>query len=120
LKLRIDTIIVLPTPEESGEAMGRNSKLDHSLLRTLAALIGTLPVALAIGIALAWALPLSVPARYVVGSFGVPLVWVVASCRVFLAASGRRAWLEVLGTLVAAGSVALIASVLRTGVPFWA
>lgn len=100
--------------------MRRNWKIDHSKARTFAALIGTLPVALGIGIALAWALPLPVPARYVVGSFGVPLVWVAASCRVFLAGSGKRAWLELLGTLVAAGAVALIASVLRTGIPFWA
>jgi hypothetical protein len=100
--------------------MRRNSKREHSKARTLAALLGTLPVALGVGIALVWALPLPLPARYVVGSFGVPLVWVAACCRVFLATSGKSAWLELLGALIAAGAVALLASVLRTGVPFWA
>jgi hypothetical protein len=38
----------------------------------------------------------------------------------FLAPSGKRVGLELLGTLIAAGTVALIASVLRTGIPFWA
>jgi hypothetical protein len=107
-------------PEDADDALRRNSRLAHSTGRTLAALLGTVPVALGIGIALAWALPLPLPLRYALGSFGVPLIWVAASCRMFLAPSGRRAGLELLGTLIAAGAIALIASVLRAGVPFWA
>jgi hypothetical protein len=111
---------MVPVNEEAVEPPRRRSaKLDHSWARTLAAVVGTLPVALAIGVAFVFALPLALPARYVVGSFGVPLLWVMACCRVFLAGSGKRAWLELLATLIAAGAIALIASILRTSARFW-
>ena len=64
----------------------------HSLARTLAATVGALPVAVALGIVLARELPISTSARFAVGLYGVAPLWVTLACIVFLARSGARAW----------------------------
>jgi hypothetical protein len=72
--------------------VARRQQLNHSTSRTLAALLGSMPVALLIGIALGSALPLRTEARYLIGSYAVVPLWVGLACSVFLAASARRAW----------------------------
>ena len=60
-------------------------------LRVLAAVLGTLPVALVASVCLARFLPLAEATRFAIGiSLSVPL-WVAAMCFVFLARSGWRA-----------------------------
>jgi hypothetical protein len=97
---------------------GRKAKLNHSSSRTLAALVGTIPVALGCGIALTWSLPLGLTERLTVGLFSVFPLWVAFACLVFLARSGRRAWIGLAGALVLCAAIALVASLLRTGTPF--
>jgi hypothetical protein len=81
-------------------------QLNHSTSRTLAALLGSLPVALLLGIALAAALPLGLEQRYLLGSYAVVPLWLGLACSVFLAGSARRAW-AALGLL--SGGAALVA-----------
>jgi hypothetical protein len=83
----------------------RREPLNHSTSRTLAALLGSLPVALLIGIALAAALPLRMDQRYLIGSYSVFPAWVTLACWVLLATSAGRAW----GVL---GLVSVVATVL--------
>lgn len=80
---------------ESGARVPPKHAPDHSTSRTLAALIGTVPAALLLGIALTLALPLPLDQRYLIGSYSVAPAWVALSCCVFLAASAKRAWLLV-------------------------
>jgi hypothetical protein len=80
---------------------------NHSSARTLAALLGTVPVALAFGIVLAQLLPLPVPQPLLIGNFSVFPVWVALSLAVFLAPSGKRAWLG-LGVVSALLGAALV------------
>lgn len=68
--------------------------LNHSLSRTLAATLGSIPLALASGVAVTLTLPLGENERLLVGSYSVFPVWVAVSCWIFLAPSGRRAWLN--------------------------
>lgn len=89
------------------ERRGRR-ELNHSTARTLAALLGTVPVALAFGIVLARVLPLPVPHPYLLGNFSVFPVWVALSLWVFLAPSGKRAWLGLLSVSAGLGVVALL------------
>lgn len=86
--------------------------LNHSSGRTLAAVVGAVPVALALGIALTLALPLPMNERLLLGSYAVAPLWAFVACGVFLAPSGRRAWLWLgvacaLAALVAGTAVAL-------------
>lgn len=75
-------------------------------LRSLAALVGTLPAALFGSVALARFLPLSDDTRFAIGfSLVIPL-WVTAMCLAFLATNGARAWRVCLG--VTAFFVALV------------
>jgi hypothetical protein len=74
----------------------RRGALNHSLARALAALFGTMPVALAFGVVLASALPLPPPTRILFGYFSVFPTWVTLCLRAFLAASALRAWLGLL------------------------
>jgi hypothetical protein len=85
----------------------RGRQLNHSSARTLAALFGTVPVALALGIVLAQVLPLPVPQPLLIGNFSVFPAWVALSLAVFLAPSGKRAWLGlgVVGALLGAALV---------------
>lgn len=80
---------------KAAQRPGRRARreLNHSSARTLAALLGTLPVALASGIVLARLLPLRVPQPLLIGNLSVFPVWVSLSLWVFLAPSGKRAWL---------------------------
>jgi hypothetical protein len=84
----------------------RREQLNHSTSRTLAALLGSLPVALGIGIALAAVLPLRLDQRYLIGSYSVFPVWVALACWLLLASSARRAW----GALGLVSSVAALLS----------
>jgi len=88
-------------------ARGR-ARLDHSASRTVAALLGAFPVALAAGLALAYGLPLPATERYLIGSVVVIPLWSAASLWTFLAPSGRRAWLRL--AIVLAVAVLVIAA----------
>jgi len=85
--------------------------LNHSTSRTLAALLGSLPVALLVGIALAAALPVPLEQRYLIGSYSVVPSWVALACWVLLAPSARRAW----GALGLVSSVAALLSLVGLG-----
>jgi hypothetical protein len=91
------------------ERASRSWQPDHSLSRTLAATVGSVPAALAIGVALAAVLPLRVDQRVLVGSYAVLPVWVGAACCLFLAPTGRRAWSSVLAVVVIASLIAAVA-----------
>jgi hypothetical protein len=94
--------------------MSRERQLSsHSASRTLAALAGSLPVAVALGVALAALLPLRVEQRYLWGSYPVLPLWVVLACRTALAQSARRAWLGLAGVLGAAVLLTLLGHGLR-------
>jgi hypothetical protein len=86
----------------------RREQLNHSLGRTLAALLGSLPVALAIGIALGTVLPLRTEQRYLIGSYSVFPTWVALACWLLLATSAGRAW----GALALVSSLAALLSLL--------
>ena len=93
--------------------MTQRHRLQHSTARTLAALVGSIPVAIAIGVALTAVLPLPIGRRYLVGLYSVFPVWTALCTAAFLASSGRRAWLALLGTGVGAILVASIGLALR-------
>lgn len=95
--------------------VSRKPPVGHSPSRTLAATLGTVPVAFAVGIALGLALPLPVTERYLIGTFAVFPLWVGLSCWTFLARSGRRAWCALLVVLVIAASTAGVAHAVRAG-----
>ncbi|WP_438025469.1 hypothetical protein [Sorangium sp. So ce233] len=61
-------------------------------LRVLAALVGTLPVAVLAGVCLARFAPLSEGARGTLGFALVVPLWAAAMCVAFLARSAARAW----------------------------
>ena len=84
----------------------------HSAGRTLAALIGTLPVALAVALAIAYLLPVPITERYLIGSVTVLPLWTAASCWTFLAPSGRRAWRWLAIALAAAVLVIVVVRML--------
>jgi hypothetical protein len=68
------------------------SRLD-AVLRVLASLAGTLPPAVLSAVCLARFLPFAEETRFIIGfTLAIPL-WVVATCVVFLARSGMRAWI---------------------------
>jgi hypothetical protein len=75
----------------------------HSLARTLAALIGSVPVALGVGLCVALLLPIDASARYLVGSFSVFPLWTGLCLWTLLAADARRAWLHIFGASVVLG-----------------
>jgi hypothetical protein len=91
----------------------QRQRLQHSTARTLAALLGSIPVALAVGVALTAVLPLPLGQRYLIGMYSVFPVWTAACAGAFLASSGRRAWLALLGTGVTAALAASIGFGLR-------
>jgi len=91
----------------------QRQKLQHSTARTLAALLGSMPVAIAVGVALTAVLPLPLEHRYLIGLYSVFPIWTALSVWAFLASSGRRAWLALLGTGAAAALVASIGLGLR-------
>jgi hypothetical protein len=90
----------------------RRNKPNHSLTRTLAAVLGTVPVALTFGLLSSQALPLSPSKRYLIGYFSVFPAWVALSLWVLLAPNGKRAWLglfaasAVLGVALVVGRLA--------------
>jgi hypothetical protein len=81
---------------------------DHSLARTLAATLGALPAALALGLMLAVALPLDANLRYAIGAYAVVPLWCALACLTFLAQSGRRAWALVATLTVVALAVVAV------------
>jgi hypothetical protein len=93
--------------------IARRQQLNHSALRTLAALGGSLPVSLLLGIALAAALPLRLELRYLIGAYSVVPLWAALACCLFLARSAWRAWLW----LALACSLAAGVSWLALGAP---
>lgn len=84
--------------------VSQRQRLNHSSGRTLAALLGTVPVAVGLGLVLTLLLPLGRAERYLIGNYSVFPAWVALSLAVFLAPSAKRAWLVlvVLGLLLAA------------------
>jgi hypothetical protein len=95
----------------------RRLAAEHSAGRTLAALFGSLAAALAIGIALAMALPSTPALRVLLGAYAVFPVWVGLTCRVFLAASARHAWQRLSGLVLVAAIVAICALLFQRGAP---
>ena len=88
--------------------LARQAMLDDALgfstSRTLAALVGSLPVSLLLGVALAAVLPLRLELRYLIGAYSVVPLWAALACGLFLVRNGRRAWLWLaLGSAIAAG-----------------
>jgi hypothetical protein len=75
--------------------------------RVIAALLGTLPVALFAAAALARFLPAPEPVRFAIGYSAMLPLWLAAMCWIAVARSGRRAWL-----LCAAATVLTAALVL--------
>jgi hypothetical protein len=73
--------------------VARRPQLNHSTSRTLAALVGSLPASLLLGIALAAALPVRLELRYLIGAYSVVPLWAGLACCLFLVRSARRAWL---------------------------
>jgi hypothetical protein len=93
------------------------AQLDHSAGRTLAALVGALFAALALGVALAYVVPAPVTERYLIGSVAVLPTWAALCTWLFIAPSGKRAWLRVGALIVAALlAIAIVRGVL--GNPF--
>ena len=97
--------------------MTERAALGHSTSRTIAALLGALPVALAVGMALAYAVPLATTERYLLGTVAVLPLWAGASLWTFLAPSGRRAWGQLAVVLVVAVLV-IVAARLAMPDPF--
>jgi FtsH-binding integral membrane protein len=104
-----------------GVFMAKSSPLQRyrpSLGRTLAALLGCVPVALGLGLCLALWLPIQPSARYLVGSFSVFPAWVGLCLWTLLAADAQRAWLGVVGASVLLGVlIALARGGLALGAP---
>jgi len=74
-------------------------------LRVLASLAGTLPVAVLAAVGLARFLPLAEAGRFTIGfTLAIPF-WVTATCFVFLARSGARAWTICVGASVLLGAL---------------
>lgn len=88
----------------------------HGAGRTLAALVGTAPVALAAGVTLTLALPLPLAWRLLVGPHAVMPLWVALMCAAFLARDGRRAWGRLGVAFAAAALVSAVALALGRGV----
>jgi hypothetical protein len=86
-----------------------------SLARTLAAVLGSVPVALGSGLCLALGLPLEASARYLVGSFSVFPVWAGLCLWTLLAADAKRAWLGVLGASLMLGLLVAMGRSLGAG-----
>lgn len=84
----------------------RRSAPQHSTGRTLAALLGSLPVSMALGLALAVWLPVSVELAYLIGTYSVIPLWVACACLTFLAPSARGAWLWLLSVGLSAALLA--------------
>ncbi|WP_373048396.1 hypothetical protein [Vulgatibacter sp.] len=85
-----------------------NLATDHGLGRTTAALLGSLPAALATSVAMVQLLPFGLELRFMLGFFAFFVLWPAAICVLFLARSGLRAWgLAILLTAAAAGLAAL-------------
>jgi hypothetical protein len=84
----------------------RASDPGHDLARTLAALVGSGPVALAVSIGCVHVLPMPFEWRLLVGSYAAVPIWIALAWRAFLARSGRRAWAG-LGLVFAASLVAI-------------
>ena len=93
----------------------RDDELNHSASRTIAAIVGTIPLTLAVGVALTLILPLPASVRLTIGWYSVFPFWVSAACFVFLARSGRRAWLSLLCASLLASLVAGLALLLGRG-----
>jgi len=91
----------------------QRERLQHSTARTLAALFGSIPVAIAVGVALTAVLPLPLGPRYLIGIYSVFPVWTAACTGAFLARSGRHAWLALLATSAGAAILAIIGFGLR-------
>jgi hypothetical protein len=82
----------------------------HTTAKSLVALLGTIPLALAISVALSLALPLPRAWRVTAGAYLVLPVWVIAACWSFLARDARRAACGVLSALAAAVAIAAAVS----------
>jgi hypothetical protein len=65
---------------------------NHTVARTLAAVVGAPLVAFAVGAAVMAFLPVSGPWSFALGFHVVLPVWVALTCALPLARDGRRAW----------------------------
>ena len=89
--------------------VSQRQRLNHSSSRTLAALLGTVPIAIGLGVALTLLLPLARAERYLIGNYSVFPAWVALSLGVFLAPNARRAWLVLLGLGLLLAAAVLLA-----------
>jgi hypothetical protein len=69
-----------------------SEKMD-GVLRVSAALLGTLPVAVLMAVAVARFLPFTLEARFALGFWLAVALWLTGMCVTFLARHGLRAWL---------------------------
>ncbi len=94
----------------------QRQKLNHSTGRTLAALLGTIPVALGVGVVLTLFLPLARTERFLVGHYSVFPAWTALCLWVFHAPSGKRAWLGILGATAALALLAVVGHATGRGI----
>lgn len=102
--------------------MAKNSskvQLNHSASRVLAATVGTIPVALALGVTLALTLPLPLSLGLTIGSYAVFPIWVAAACCTFLAESAGRAWVSLICIAALASLLSFSVLALEHGVGPW-
>lgn len=74
------------------------TKRINAFLRITAAIVGAGVAAVALSVLLSLMVPLSADARFAVGFFLMPFLWVATMCLGFLFRSGGRAWGLMVGT----------------------
>ena len=85
-----------------------NLATDHGFGRTTAALLGSLPLSVALSTAVSRLLPFELELRFALGFFGFFAIWPLAICCLFLARSGVRAWAAVVLLTALASGVAML------------
>jgi len=96
-----------------------NVQLRNFAARSLAATLGTIPVALALGAALALTLPLPASMGLTIGAYAVFPIWVAAACCTFLAESATRAWVSLICVAGLASLLSFSVLALEHGVGHW-
>ncbi len=94
----------------------RASDPGHGVARTLAAVVGSGPVALSISVAIVHVLPAPFEWRLLVGSYATVPLWIALMWAAFVARSGARAWAGLACAFAASLAVTLAATGAATGV----
>jgi hypothetical protein len=95
----------------------RSSDSENHLGRTIAALVGAGPAAIAAGIGLVYALPIRFEWRLAIGAHVLVPAWIALCWWALLAQSGRRAWLRLSGVFATSVVVALLGHWAGRGAP---